>query len=77
MATQKQKRARLEQKRRDELAATIQSGLRAQEKDREQRALRAQAVKEKAEVESRRQLSVIASAKMAGMAGMATEHGCD
>lgn len=47
MATQKQKRERLIQKRQDELAATIASGLRAQEKDRQQRALRAQAIEDR------------------------------
>jgi len=67
MATQKQKRARLELKRRDELAETIQSGLRAQEQDRKQRALRAQAIRAQAKAESDR-LEAILEAKKPGKA---------
>lgn len=70
MATQKQKRARLLKKREDELAQTIASGLLAQEKDRKQRALRAQAIRERAEAENQRMLASLAAAKMAGMSGI-------
>jgi hypothetical protein len=70
MATKKQKRAELEAKRIREAEETRLQGLAALERDRKQRALRAQAIKEKAEAENKRLEAVLAAAKMNAMAGI-------
>lgn len=68
MATKKQKRQLMEQKRLRELEETRISGLKAQEKDRQQRAARSKALAEKAAAEAKRQNKALAALKMAAMA---------
>ena len=67
MATKKQKRQLMEQKRLRELEETRISGLKAQEKDRQQRAARSKALAEKAAAEAKRQNKALAALKMAAM----------